>query len=55
MKDYKRMLIERSKKAAEAAPLEPEKPLTWTQYHNKLNTEAWRKKMREFMMSETWQ
>jgi hypothetical protein len=52
MTDYKEMLMNRHRKAAEAEPLEPEKPLDNVQYANLLNTRAWRARLFAFHQGE---
>lgn len=54
MNNYRRMLIARAQKADQSQPVAPEKPLTWTQYKNKLHVASWKARLREFKMAESW-
>ena len=54
MTDYKQMLIERSRKADEAMPTQPEKPLNHIQHANHLNVRAWREKLFVHKLTESW-
>jgi hypothetical protein len=42
---YREMLINRARYAERAQPHQPEQPLTYVQYMNKLATKRWREKM----------
>ena len=45
MTNYRKLLIERARKAREAAPMQPEKPLNHIQQKNHKNVLAWRERM----------
>lgn len=52
--NYREMLIERSRKASEASPFVPEKPLNHIQLQNHRNIRAWRERLFVNSLMKSW-